>query len=252
MRLVSNGATPGWRQLWHSGNLSASTLPGGPYLPLAGGTVTGATTFSGGLTSGKAGIGTSPISVSYAWFGYVTRSAGSSGAEGFFHTSAGGAFFGATSGQTADILVGGVTRASATSTGFGVAGELTASTEVRSPILRTNGTLQLTGLGITGGTSTIPSGYSRVELNTSGTSILPTPVAGQILVVVRNSSAPASFFVKPASGHIVSYTDLSGNARVMTNSATNGLNVGANGGAVMLIGSSSTSWALIGAWPVGT
>jgi hypothetical protein len=30
-----------WYSLWHSGNLTASTLPGGPYLPISGGTVSG-------------------------------------------------------------------------------------------------------------------------------------------------------------------------------------------------------------------
>lgn len=51
VRTTSAGVVGAWRQLWHSGNLSASTLPGGPYLPLAGGTVTGATTFSGSYLS---------------------------------------------------------------------------------------------------------------------------------------------------------------------------------------------------------
>lgn len=36
VRTTSAGSTPGWRQLWHSGNLSSLTLPGGPYLPKAG------------------------------------------------------------------------------------------------------------------------------------------------------------------------------------------------------------------------
>jgi len=30
-----------WYTLWHSGNLTANTLPGGPYLPISGGTVSG-------------------------------------------------------------------------------------------------------------------------------------------------------------------------------------------------------------------
>lgn len=50
VRTSYGGGTPGttgWRQLWHSGNLTSSTLPGGPYVPLAG-----SVTVSGGLVVG--------------------------------------------------------------------------------------------------------------------------------------------------------------------------------------------------------
>jgi hypothetical protein len=36
------------KEIWHTGNLTSSTVPGGPYLPLAGGTVTGSTDFTAG------------------------------------------------------------------------------------------------------------------------------------------------------------------------------------------------------------
>lgn len=50
MRLVTASGYGTWRRLWHDGNLSASTLPGGPYLPLSGGIVSGLTTFNSGIS----------------------------------------------------------------------------------------------------------------------------------------------------------------------------------------------------------
>lgn len=59
IRVITNGTPQPWRKLWHDGNLSASSLPGGPYLPLSGGTLTGAlagttATFSGGIATSSA------------------------------------------------------------------------------------------------------------------------------------------------------------------------------------------------------
>lgn len=63
VRLVSNGSTPGWRQLWHTGNLTSSTLPGGPYLPLAGGTVTGYTNFTNDIGTQRQFVGNGDVFV---------------------------------------------------------------------------------------------------------------------------------------------------------------------------------------------
>ena len=224
----------------------------GPWLSLAnGGTVSGATAFSGGLSSGVAAMGTSSVSVSYAWFGYRSRATPTAGAEGFFHTNSGQIYVGAPAGKCVDFLVGGTTVASAVSTGFGVAGDLTASIEVRAPIIRTNGSLVFTGVG-TAGAGSAPSGYSRVVLPDLGTTVLPTPSAGAFLIVQRTGTAPSAFYIKPAAGHTISYMDLGGIARIMKNSATSGLNVGAVGGSILLVGVSSTAWAVIGAWPQGS
>lgn len=52
-----------WRTLWHSGNLTSATLPGGPYLPLAGGTVTGYTNFANDIGTQRQFVGNGDIFV---------------------------------------------------------------------------------------------------------------------------------------------------------------------------------------------
>lgn len=98
----------------------------------------------------------------------------------------------------------------------------------------------------------LPSGCSQITLNNGGTSILPAPVLGRILVITRITSAPVVCYVKPASGNTVSYIDLGGVKRIGTNALTNGFDVGAVGGSLLFVGASSTAWSLIGACPTAT